>query len=125
MHPEENFDKRVTELLEKDPHSPAAEVVNSIAELYEEGTSYFLMISDTAYRLGIEISVEKVTGRKVKKEGFVPVMKFTPLNTLDEEPREEHLTKRPAGADYAWSTLADKVLNYLSGVADFEEKITV
>jgi len=125
MHPEENFDQRVAEILEKKPDSPQANVVETIAERYEEGTSYFLMISDVAYRLGIEISVEKVEGKKVKKQGFTPIMKFTPLNTLEEDPREIALTKRPGNAEYAWSTLADKTLNYLSEISEFEEKIDV
>ncbi|MFZ6051105.1 hypothetical protein [Halocola ammonii] len=125
MHPEDNFDQRVAEILKSKPDSPEAGVVETIAQRYEEGTSYFLMVSDVAYRLGIEISVDKVEGRKVKKQGFTPIMKFTPLNTLEEEPREEALTKRPGNAEYAWATLADKTLKYLSEISEFEEKIDV
>ena len=125
MHPEENFDQRVAEILKNKPDSPEANVIETIAERYEEGTSYFLMLSDVAYRMGIEISVDKVEGKKVKKQGFTPIMKFTPLNTLDEEPREEALTKRPGNAEYAWSTLADKLIKYFLEIPEFEEKISV
>lgn len=125
MHPEENFDQEIAELLKEHPKSPTSDVIIAVTALYDPSSSYFLMFKDTAYRLGIEISIEKRTDKKNKKQGFVPVMKYTALNKIDEEPREEELSKRPLSTAKAYSILADKVVKRFMEIEDLEEKIEV